>query len=693
MPRPAWTTNPRDVLRIVVGGLLLLTGGYRLLFSLFAVFEALVDYDVSSDAFTQVAVAEFGSILLALAALLAGLGIIFRKARGTCAVLCAAGALGEAFVIYDADFEARVWNYSLSPIYIIFHSIYLGIFLLGFIYLFLPQRRSILVADAGTQPPQTLNDSNWRAWLLASLRDTGVAAPPDHFWKAALAFVGIAVIIGGATLVGDFVLPSVPILSIVWIIFAIAVLARLRNLFMRRLWQARARSADKELQRAGGRRPVLYLRSFALDAQLAKPSLLERLLGLVPLADAEQVLTKELRRCGPVIAIGRPSEALPALGAARFYITNERWKEKVADIVKVAELVVWATGTTEGLRWEISHLLESLPPEKLILWAHPHLLRVSEKEREAEWTRFRDTLGRGFPQPLPERLGDARFIYFNAQHEPVLVPPTSRWNAQRNALRALLRAKGYPKPDPIAKARRRRRWIIVLAAVFGVNALLVGGASIAEHLHAQKEQAKRDADAWNDLAFDFYYAEGSAGEDDAGKTLAEIKGVPDELRSDLSPAMMAQVTPVANDYIAIFTTAHDHPDVEPLLYDPNHSLIYGVASLDDAKQRRADVAAVSAAAAKFLDDWARVHTIMAVGAATYGIDGFEKRTKARIDFLDSEAAMLQFLIDHPQGWTSMQYKSGISLPTYQDATTEQALIKTMAARDTAMQTLKPLLPN
>jgi hypothetical protein len=138
---------------------------------------------------------------------------------------------------------------------------------------------------------------------------------------------------------------------------------------------------------------------------------------------------------------------LPALGAARFYVSHERWQKKVEDVAKESQLVVWATGVTEGLRWEISHLIENLPPEKLVLWAHPHLLRLSESERETEWSRFRQQLGGVFPKPLPERLGEARFIYFEPDWTPRAVAPPRHdfaWSmrsllgAQRSALQALL---------------------------------------------------------------------------------------------------------------------------------------------------------------------------------------------------------------------------------------------------------------
>src|SRR5262249_52069179 len=169
-----------------------------------------------------------------------------------------------------------------------------------------------------------------------------------------------------------------------------------------------ARRADASLTRAGAKRPVFYLRSFALDDVVGRPSILELLVNFQPF-NPEQTMTGVIGRCGPVLAIGRPGEALPALGAARFYVTHELWQEKVADVATVSQFVVWASGTTLGLQWEITHLLRSLPPEKLILWAHPHLLDLDANEREVEWSRFVDGFGALFPRPLPRRLGDTRF--------------------------------------------------------------------------------------------------------------------------------------------------------------------------------------------------------------------------------------------------------------------------------------------
>jgi hypothetical protein len=120
-----------------------------------------------------------------------------------------------------------------------------------------------------------------------------------------------------------------------------------------------------------------------------------------------------------VIAIGKPDEELPSLGAARFYVAHDRWQQKVAEVVKVARLVLWTTGTTEGLRWEAKHLVESCPPDKLILWPHPNPLGLGGAAREREWSRFLVEMGAIFPRPLPATLGGIGFIHFAADWTPI----------------------------------------------------------------------------------------------------------------------------------------------------------------------------------------------------------------------------------------------------------------------------------
>ncbi len=308
------------------------------------------------------------------------------------------------------------------------------------------------------------DDANWRESLLASLRAAGAQrAPKGVFTGVILPILGIILIGGGWALLNALIRLNPPagssgpnlaitvLLTIALAAIAILLIGRLVAFFARRIWRFRARSAEQELERTGSRRPVLYLRSFALDEETARPSAGELVLGTTPTASAEQMLAKVLsRRVGPVIAIGMPGEKLPGLGAARFYASHEVWHQKVADAAQVSQLVVWTTGSTEGLRWEIAHLLKSVPPAKLLVWAHPHLLRVGRAEREQEWSAFLATLGKAFPKALPERLGKTRFIWFKKDWEPVPVAP--RWgffgvlfrvfrDAQTVALKQMLRQK------------------------------------------------------------------------------------------------------------------------------------------------------------------------------------------------------------------------------------------------------------
>jgi hypothetical protein len=101
------------------------------------------------------------------------------------------------------------------------------------------------------------------------------------------------------------------------------------------------------------------------------------------------------------------------------------------------------------LRWEIGHLIENLPPEKLVLWAHPHLMHLTAPEREEEWAKFRAALGDIFPKPLPETLGETRFICFAPDWTPIPIAP--RWWGPLRALGSLF--------DPTGSALREVRKI------------------------------------------------------------------------------------------------------------------------------------------------------------------------------------------------------------------------------------------
>jgi hypothetical protein len=141
-----------------------------------------------------------------------------------------------------------------------------------------------------------------------------------------------------------------------------------------RLWRRSQRQAAPtaaEAMAADPRPPVLYLRSFhddgsqLIDADLGP--LARWWAGLLALPTAEEQSTAALDAVGPVVAIGRPDEPLPELGAARLYVADDRWQAEVLSLMDRAALVVLRIGASPGLVWEIDQSLVRLPRRRLFL--------------------------------------------------------------------------------------------------------------------------------------------------------------------------------------------------------------------------------------------------------------------------------------------------------------------------------------
>ena len=139
---------------------------------------------------------------------------------------------------------------------------------------------------------------------------------------------------------------------------------------LRRSWRFEALSADELLGR-DTRAPVLYLRSFRDDDEGALDDygfvIFRTLLRAMVWRTPEQELSALLQRIGPVVAIGKPGEELPSLGAARLYVTNDAWQATVSALMRRAALVVLRVGSSPGVVWEIEEALRLLPRERLLL--------------------------------------------------------------------------------------------------------------------------------------------------------------------------------------------------------------------------------------------------------------------------------------------------------------------------------------
>jgi len=105
------------------------------------------------------------------------------------------------------------------------------------------------------------------------------------------------------------------------------------------------------------RPPVCYFRSFASDRTTATGYVLTE----------EQNLARVIDRIGIFVAIGEPTEKLPHLGAARFYVPDEEWRPKVTELLEKSRAVVLRIGDGSGLAWELAMATQMLRPEQILL--------------------------------------------------------------------------------------------------------------------------------------------------------------------------------------------------------------------------------------------------------------------------------------------------------------------------------------
>jgi hypothetical protein len=157
----------------------------------------------------------------------------------------------------------------------------------------------------------------------------------------------------------------------------------------------------------------------------------------------EERLARTLRKLGPFVAVGDPTERLPLLGAARMYAADEDWRETVDELTARAGVVLLQAGEGDGLAWEVRHVIELDAPERAILSLPLHAKRT-EPSRQERYDAFRRRFGDDFPRPLPEAIGHCQFAYFDADWTPRLLgesgAPLPAGDSERaKALRRLAR--------------------------------------------------------------------------------------------------------------------------------------------------------------------------------------------------------------------------------------------------------------
>jgi hypothetical protein len=233
-----------------------------------------------------------------------------------------------------------------------------------------------------------------------------------------------------------------------------------------------ARNAVVALKR-DARAPIVYLRPFRADVNLA-----DRWIDFFAILvrnwheTNERSLALAVRDLGPLIAIGRPGEHVPPLGAARLYVEDAHWQGVVEKVVEVSRLVILRVGRTDGFRWELEHVTAKCDPRKVVIY-------LPQSDRDAHYAYLREQWR--MPVPLPPDPGDALFLAFGPNWQPHLLHADggkfrrlltgSAAPQVRSALKSTLETLGIePRPAPW----HVREWILAflgLGLVIGVAVL------------------------------------------------------------------------------------------------------------------------------------------------------------------------------------------------------------------------------
>jgi hypothetical protein len=122
------------------------------------------------------------------------------------------------------------------------------------------------------------------------------------------------------------------------------------------------------------RPPVVYLRSFEHDSVAAQGEIQYggggpqgwHELSWVAETEEEQ-LAQVMNEIGPFVALGKPGETLPEIGAARMYVGHDEWQSEVLELIRRARLVVLRAGETANFLWEFEMAVKNLKPQSVIV--------------------------------------------------------------------------------------------------------------------------------------------------------------------------------------------------------------------------------------------------------------------------------------------------------------------------------------
>lgn len=157
--------------------------------------------------------------------------------------------------------------------------------------------------------------------------------------------------------------------------------------------------------------PVLYLRSFIDDEAENSDRFDQRTF--------EEKLVRYYGIYGPVVAVGRPLESTPPLGAFRLYFNEGLWRPGVLYLMHISQLVIIHAGFTTGTLWEIGAARLVLPCEKVRISFHGWQ-GFTPRNKDRYYDMFRCLLKQITDLQLPADIGENKTMCFEDNWKPRL---------------------------------------------------------------------------------------------------------------------------------------------------------------------------------------------------------------------------------------------------------------------------------
>jgi len=162
---------------------------------------------------------------------------------------------------------------------------------------------------------------------------------------------------------------------------AVAALALFGANVVRKLGRRRflARLADRPIAPTGA---TLFLRAFRDDQvriRRASRNLFSLVfdLGRSP-ATLDELMLERLEGRGDLVAIGNPQDRKGSArrspwGAQRLYVGDAEWQATAASLARAAERIILCIDASDGVKWEIAHVLENGHAAKTLFVLNPEL--------------------------------------------------------------------------------------------------------------------------------------------------------------------------------------------------------------------------------------------------------------------------------------------------------------------------------